>query len=243
MAWTAPATWSVAEIVTASKMNAHIRDNLNYLKGNAGAVTIVDSLLIQKASGSSSLGLQIPANTTYGQFIFNDQAGTQAAYLGFIGSSAGLGARDDTVELGTVAKDLTFRAGAGGASEYMRMLTASGNLGIGTAAPQGKLHGYDTIGGFMHWKYDGVDGTARTVIPDGAGDVLYCLSGLFQFRTSAGVLSVASNIGNLAPGVATDLYNSAGNILQLQVAANGSVTVQRTGGALTYKVNLWLMWM
>jgi len=28
MAWTSPATWSVGEVPTAAKMNAHIRDNL-----------------------------------------------------------------------------------------------------------------------------------------------------------------------------------------------------------------------
>ena len=28
MAWTAPRTWVVAEIVTASVMNTHVRDNL-----------------------------------------------------------------------------------------------------------------------------------------------------------------------------------------------------------------------
>lgn len=32
MAWTAPASWSSGEIVTASKMNTHVRDNLNALK-------------------------------------------------------------------------------------------------------------------------------------------------------------------------------------------------------------------
>ncbi len=31
MAWTTPRTWVVGELVTASLMNAHVRDNLNYL--------------------------------------------------------------------------------------------------------------------------------------------------------------------------------------------------------------------
>jgi hypothetical protein len=192
MAWTAPALGSefaVAEVVTAAKMNAKLTDNLRYLKGLDGAVVIQDNLLIQKASGSSSLGLQIPTNTTFGQFIFNDQAGAQASYLGYIGSAAGLGARNDTVEIGTVAKDLTFRAGAGGASEYMRLLTASGNLGIGTASPQGRVHAKGAIASAMLFEYDGVDGTARTVIADGAGDVLYSIVGMFTVRASDGGLS------------------------------------------------------
>lgn len=32
MAWTDPATWTVGELVLASKMNTHIRDNLNVLE-------------------------------------------------------------------------------------------------------------------------------------------------------------------------------------------------------------------
>jgi len=40
VAWTAPRTWVVGEVVTAAQMNAHVRDNLVYLKGGAGAITI-----------------------------------------------------------------------------------------------------------------------------------------------------------------------------------------------------------
>jgi hypothetical protein len=32
MAWTTPRTWAASETVTASLMNTHLRDNLNYLK-------------------------------------------------------------------------------------------------------------------------------------------------------------------------------------------------------------------
>lgn len=34
MAWTTPRTWVVSEIVSASVMNTHIRDNLNVLSGH-----------------------------------------------------------------------------------------------------------------------------------------------------------------------------------------------------------------
>jgi hypothetical protein len=33
MAWTTPRTWSTGETVTAAIMNAHVRDNLNFLYG------------------------------------------------------------------------------------------------------------------------------------------------------------------------------------------------------------------
>jgi hypothetical protein len=277
MAWTAPASWTVSEIVTAAKMNTHVRDNFDYLKGNAGAVTIADALTtadsISTVSDGSSAGVNI---TSYRASAF----GSRVTFLSARGS---LGAPTQSL-----SGDLIGRFGAGGrtnagafGSEVARLdfvtseaytatnqgcdiqfvttpvgsttgaaqarLTGSGRLGIGSvvaAAPQGTIHGYDSIGGFLHWKYDGVDGTARTVIPDGAGDVLYYATGLFQVRTSGGALSLTgSSLGILSPGTSQDLYNNAGNILSFAVAANGSVTVQRTGGALTYKVNLWLLWM
>lgn len=34
MAWTAPRTWVVGEILTAALLNTHLRDNLLYLKGD-----------------------------------------------------------------------------------------------------------------------------------------------------------------------------------------------------------------
>ena len=47
MAWTAPKTWVAAEIVDEAEMNAHLRDNLNYLN---------DSLSVnaQRTTDSSS---------------------------------------------------------------------------------------------------------------------------------------------------------------------------------------------
>ena len=50
MAWTAPRTWTTAEVVTAAMINPHVRDNLKYLKGQAGGVTIEDNLGVVDAS-------------------------------------------------------------------------------------------------------------------------------------------------------------------------------------------------
>lgn len=44
MAWTAPRTWIVGEVVTAANMNLHVRDNTRYLKGLDGAVVVEDAL-------------------------------------------------------------------------------------------------------------------------------------------------------------------------------------------------------
>jgi len=54
MAWTTPRTWVAAEIVTASVMNVHVRDNLAYLKGILDG-TVAGNLIVTgniTASGS-----------------------------------------------------------------------------------------------------------------------------------------------------------------------------------------------
>ncbi len=45
MAWTAPRTWVTSEVVTAANMNSAVRDNLRYLKGLDGAITIEDDIV------------------------------------------------------------------------------------------------------------------------------------------------------------------------------------------------------
>ena len=43
MAWTTPKTWTVDEVVGASDMNTHLRDNLNALKDPPTAVIVRDN--------------------------------------------------------------------------------------------------------------------------------------------------------------------------------------------------------
>jgi len=231
MAWSAPPTFVVSEVVTATRMNI-LSDNLSYLKGLSGAVAIQDELQ-SLVPGGGTLTAQGTSNGSFARYkmIAKDAGGALIDWR-FLANGNGL-------------KEYSIFDSSSGSAVQRMIIDSNGNVGIGSmTAPQGKLHGYDTIGGFLHWKYDGVDGTARTVIPDGTGDVLYYATGLFQVRTSGGAISATgSTIGLITPGTAQDLYNNAGNILSFAVAANGSVTVQRTGGALTYKVNLWLLWM
>lgn len=63
MAWTSPRTWTTGELVTASIMNAHVRDNLSYLidrtfslalvvPGNPSATTNVSIRAIMPVAGT-----------------------------------------------------------------------------------------------------------------------------------------------------------------------------------------------
>jgi len=50
MAWTAPRTWVTSEVVTASHMNTHVRDNL--LETGPAIVTAGDKILVSDAANS-----------------------------------------------------------------------------------------------------------------------------------------------------------------------------------------------
>jgi hypothetical protein len=228
MAWTAPPAFVVSEIVTAARMNI-LSDDLNYLKGNAGGVTISDTLTAT-ARGATKFG-QVTLDRT--------ETGTGGT------PAAGAHWRLFVDNVGGGGGNSTFGFYDAINARVAMGIDNNGNLGIGTTNPAGRLHGYDTISGFLHWKYDGVDGTARSVVPDGVGDVLYLLGGMGVTRASSGATAATSFLGAsaIAPGGAQVLYSSGGDICSLQVAANGAITVQRTGGALTYKVGLWLLWL
>jgi len=95
-------------------------------------------------------------------------------------------------------------------------------------------------GGWKHFAVDAVAGVAVTLIPDDEDDVVTGIAFLYSGRTSGGV--GFSGAATCANGATVNLYNVAGNTFVLAVAANGSMTVQRTGGALTYSVGLLGVW-
>lgn len=61
MGWTAPRTWTVGEMTSKVILDAHVRDNLRYLKGLDGVITLSSGLIIPDGAGSY---LQLPSLTT-----------------------------------------------------------------------------------------------------------------------------------------------------------------------------------
>jgi hypothetical protein len=63
MAWTAPKTWVVGEVLTAANLNVHLRDNLNALNGS-GPGGFIRGKINSDGSIASGTGFSVTAHTT-----------------------------------------------------------------------------------------------------------------------------------------------------------------------------------
>lgn len=99
-----------------------------------------------------------------------------------------------------------------------------------------------TTGYYGHWSHSAVADTALTVIPNATGDVTELLTCMYTVAEVTGT-DVGGGVAVLAPGESTVVCSDATNTLTLAVAADGSVTVQRTAGTDTFKVSLLMNWI
>ncbi|KPV54674.1 hypothetical protein SE17_02285 [Kouleothrix aurantiaca] len=252
MAWSTPRTWSIGEVVTASMMNTHIRDQLRYLKGLDGAVTLDDRMNLPPTSGTNGKGLRIgDATNQYANFQGLDLSGSSYIFFSTNRYFDGTGWQQLNTRAGgnlQISQDnlsyFTFAASSSTATERFR-ITNDGSIASGTSSPQGKMHLVGTLGRWLMYEYDGLDGTTQVIIPNGAGDVLYGVQLWSIVRTSSGIVQVANAGGSaIALGGTGALYSDGGtNVAQFRVLANGQIEIQRTLGSLTYKVALMIQWI
>ncbi|MFN0277279.1 MAG: hypothetical protein ACKVRN_01625 [Pyrinomonadaceae bacterium] len=95
------------------------------------------NVIVNPASGFATVGIRNATSTDFAQLQILDDTQTYRGYIGYMGANAPFGAtRNDTVEVGTNGKDLTFRPNE---TEAMRIKT-TGNVGIGTLSPASRLH-------------------------------------------------------------------------------------------------------
>lgn len=226
MAWTAPASYSVSEIVTAAKLNTHIRDNLDYLKGNAGLITIangVDVVGTLRASGNAS-----PVAGAGVEFLYIAGTGYMLSY-----DRSGGVSRPFVYGASTMEWDIGPTA-----SMY---LDANRNLGIGTVAPatNARLHAVGAGGGFMFLSANAVT-TLQTIAPNGTVTVGMTVW-LTDRNNGAGAFVVGFNAMSFALSATQNYTNT--DTMTLTLTAAGAITIQRTSGTNgSHQVNMMVLY-
>lgn len=119
-------------------------------------------------------------------------------------------------------------------------------LGASPFTAQGAVHYHDGTTGVLWHTVSIPSGTAVVIIPNGTGDVIKLLTGWTITTPSSGNPGVGPTPLSLVPNTNGNIWTSGGDsptdVVQLQVASNGQVSVQRTAGTLTYTVSLMLFW-
>jgi hypothetical protein len=71
MAWTTPRTFVAAELITASMLNTHIRDNLNFLHDNMKPTSIQRGSINLSTAQTSNTGSITAVNSTANSELFH----------------------------------------------------------------------------------------------------------------------------------------------------------------------------
>ncbi|GAB4203633.1 MAG: hypothetical protein OHK0022_28010 [Roseiflexaceae bacterium] len=223
MAWTAPASFSVGEVLASAKLNIQLRDNLRFLKGLDGTVTI-----------DNSVNLFTPSTGSFATVTLSlgDSGTTARAQL--------LGQRDGTNAGGYLIANT--RDGSGTLVEAWRV-NQQQYMGVGSANPLTRLHLRDggaagaNFGNASFWSATNIGTTPVTVIPSGvtAAHLMYIVissSNLYSFSTAT-----------LISGSNPDIFNANNNADRLIAElSGGALTVRRSAGSLTYRTALWILW-
>jgi len=235
MGWSAPATYATNQLITAADLNL-IRDNLNYLKGNAGAVLIASTLQ------ATALGVNVAPSASYIAYLSSilpvriEQSSSGIDYLD-LNNTAAAGNRwairmRDLAEGDFGIRDVT-------AGVYRQYFNAAGFCGFGTTSPQGKIHAVGAGGGFVFVSCNAVDGTLQTPVAAGTVTQSAAFWAYDRNNTGGGVVQVSGNmltLGQTFPFANTDTVT-------VTLTAGGAITVQRTAGTnATHQVNALILY-
>ncbi|MDP3046491.1 MAG: hypothetical protein Q8O07_03350 [Chloroflexota bacterium] len=129
---------------------------------------------------------------------------------------------------------------------YKQLCLQDGTMGVGTVlgpTADGRTHlrTFGLVGGSLIWDYTGLDATLRYILAHSAEDVVYYAMIHFIIVPSTG--TATSGTLTLTPNTNALLYNVGSDTVTLYVNTNGSVTVARTGGTLTYKLIVQMLWL
>src|SRR5919108_5202871 len=80
MGYTTPPAVSVGAIHTATEWNTYVKDNLRYLKGTDGAVTIDHNMLIGPTAATTNASIELGANSSGDRAALLDFHAEDATY-------------------------------------------------------------------------------------------------------------------------------------------------------------------
>jgi len=213
LAWTAPASYAVSDVLTAANLNTYLRDNMNYLKGNAGAVVISDEIQSVVAAGGSLLA-QGTSNPSFARYKMLCLQGGVPVDWRFLANGINL------------SEFAIYEA----TTERLR-IAQGGNVMIGAGAPQGALHVIGrTTGGVAQGGHLVLQATAVTTLQTiaAAGTVPRAAGFLIIDRNNTGGAIGAPNY--TAAAVGTNFTYTNTDTITVAVTAGGAITVQRTVG-------------
>lgn len=240
MAWSAPsaAEFVTGEVVVASKMNAKITNNLRYLKGLDGAITLDDILGLR---GAPTYTLDVlGADATMSGIRVRADGFTNPPVPGAITDATVINARGFNLTTDGVLVGAAYRPGLGMGMAASRVtpliglnnaggpsiLVEAGNVGIGTSAPAGKLNVYGPGGGWLPIFCNAVDGTLQTPVVAGTITQSAAFWGYDRNNTGGGLVQISGNM--LALGGTFAFANT--DTVTVTLTAGGAITVQRTAG-------------
>jgi hypothetical protein len=266
MGYTTPTTATVGQILTSARWNTEVRDNLRYLKGLDGNISLDSGLTaptltatgaVTGATGSFSSGVNVGGGATITglstfkrtgvtdlvALYFSDPSNNTKGFFQYIPSGAGFGTRDNTAEFGSVGAIPTVLAPGG--LPILRV-QSDGKMGLNTASPQGPLDARGSYGKMLFWDGDSIGSTSVTVLPAGSASFVIGLVAVARASTTGVIQQYASypsatNGDGLGPTASPVIFSDGTNTCRVTFNSNGSVTIARSAGTATFRVALQLL--
>lgn len=217
----------------AVTLNSHFYQattDARYYIGTGGTLRFLDA--------SSSYNLKLGIGTTpqrqlhvygAGSVLAIDAPATSDSDIDFFSA----GAVKSSIYRPANTNDL--RVWTNSVGDIMTFGYSSGNVGIGTTNPQGRIHAYNGYGGFMFVSRTGVSTVAQTIIPNSIGDVTNAVLVVGYIKDSGGTYINLNTRVNISTTVLVGNFS-------MDVAGDGTFTIKSTSGSLTFDFHAICIW-